>query len=99
MYTKVDPSLDRDGVVSEIERLTLDERAISDRRNTLHARIDSIYLAAPLQSDDVVLLDGLEALEQQVSAQRARVHEEIDVLRLSIGLPRWRERQELDAAA
>lgn len=81
----------RAGVVAEINRLTVEERKLSDERNELHARIDETYLAAPLSSEDVALLDELEGLEYILSSQRARVHLRIDQLRAQIGLPPWRQ--------
>lgn len=90
----------RTGVVAEINRLTVEERDLSDRRNDLHARIDAIYLAAPLTPEDIAVLDELEGLEYNLSSQRARLHVRIDDLRAEIGLPPWREnRDEAQAAA
>ncbi len=82
----------RTGVVAEIKRLGVEERQLSDQRNELHARIDALYLAAPLTSDDVAALDELEGLEFNLSSRRARLHQRIDDLRASIGLPPWRQR-------
>ncbi len=82
----------RTGVVAEIKRLSVEERQLSDQRNELHAQIDALYLAAPLTSDEVAALDELEGLEFNLSSKRARLHQRIDDLRASIGLPPWRER-------
>jgi hypothetical protein len=81
----------RTGVVAELDRLAVEERELSDRRNELHRRIDAIYLAAPLTAEDVSLLDELEGLEHNLSSERARLHLRIDDLRAEIGLPPWRQ--------
>jgi malate synthase len=81
----------RTGVVAEINRLTVEERKLSDERNELHARIDAIYLSAPLTAGEVALLDELEGLEFNLSSRRTRLHLEIDVLRAEVGLPPWRQ--------
>lgn len=84
----------RTGVVAELDRLAVEERGLSDRRNELHQRIDAIYLSAPLTDEDVSLLEELEGFEYNISSERARLHLRIDDLRSEIGLPPWRLRDE-----
>ena len=86
-------------VVAEIDRMTVEERKLSDQRNELHARIDAIYLNAPLSAEEVVALDELEGLEYNLSSRRARLHLAIDDLRAEIGLPPWRHRHESSSEA
>lgn len=87
------------GVHRQLDRLGRMERAISARRRQLHHDIDHLYLAAPLDEDQMRELDRLETKEQTVSRQRRRLHDTIDELRAEIGLPRWRDEHELDTAA
>lgn len=91
--------MNRHEVLAEIDRLTVYERAISDRRNELHDQIDRMYLAAPVDPDQVAELHELEALEREVSTRRAELHRQIDYLRAKIGLPPWRESRGLDSVA
>ncbi len=87
-----DTAQHRVSVLAEIDRLTVEERRLSDERNELHARIDAIYLRAPLSPEEVLALDELEGLEFNLSSRRARLHLEIDDRRAEIGLPPWRLR-------
>lgn len=86
-------------VESALRRLDVRERAISRRRRRLHERIDHIYLSAPLTPTQVAELDELEAWEQRISGRRRKLHRDIDELRAKIGLPRWRDRDELENPA
>jgi hypothetical protein len=83
---------DRAPVMVELAKLDRQERDISTKRNRLHQRIDSLYLAAPLTPEQTTILDELEAFEQQVSFERQSLHRRIDELRQSVGLPAWRDR-------
>jgi hypothetical protein len=78
----------------ELARLEADEREISRQRQTLHRRIDRVYLNAPLNDEDAALLDDLERREQEGSAERRSLHIRIDRLRIELGLPPWRESRE-----
>lgn len=86
-------------VDAELAKLDARERAISQRRRELHAQIDLIYLAAPLDELEVARLDRLETAEREVSMRRRRLHAEIDEMRASLGMPSWRAYRELDDAA
>lgn len=87
------------GVHRQLDRLGRMERAVSVRRRQLHHDIDQLYLAAPLDEAQMRELDRLEAKEQAVSRRRRELHSTIDELRAEIGLPRWRDEHEFDAAA
>lgn len=86
-------------VRSQLKLLDSKERTVSRRRRELHEQIDRLYLQAPLDDAESTLLDELEELERSISRERRRLHETIDALRAQIGLPRWREANELDNAA
>jgi hypothetical protein len=86
-------------ISTQLTRLERRERAISDRRRELHQQIDMLYLEAPLDASQMAELDQLESLEQTISRQRRRLHQQVDELRRQIGLPRWREQQDLDTAS
>lgn len=75
------------GLVGELEGLEVEERELSDRRADLHRQIDEVYLRAPLNSQDIALLDRLEALERRLSAERRNLHGRIDRLRVAMGRP------------
>ncbi len=78
----------------ELARLERQELAISQRRQQLHKEIDRLYLSAPLDDEQTLLLDELEQLEQEVSGERRRLHRRIDDVRKSVGLPTWREQHD-----
>jgi predicted transcriptional regulator len=90
---------DIDEAAAELSRLDTEEREISAQRQELHERIDAIYLSAPLSDADASLLDELEELELRTSERRRRLHLKIDELRAQVGLPPWREAEELTDAA
>lgn len=88
-----------DTVTRELLRLAVKERAISRRRRALHQEIDDLYLTAPLDADTAARLDRLEERERSISRERRQLHERIDELRAQIGLPRWRDRHDVEGAA
>jgi predicted transcriptional regulator len=94
MSTPRTPSRDRIRVLAELTKLDHEERALSMRRNMLHKRIDSLYLAAPLDEDQAAILNNLEELEQEISSERRALHAYVDEVRASIGLPSWREHRD-----
>jgi hypothetical protein len=81
------PTRTHGSIVSTLAELDVEELTISASRRNLHRRIDSIYLSAPLNDEEVTLLDRLENQERDVSAQRRKLHARIDDLRAQVGLP------------
>jgi hypothetical protein len=93
------PTVMTPAISGELARLEAEEREVSLQRQTLHRRIDHVYLGAPLNGEGVALLDDLEGREQAVSAERRSLHTRIDRLRIELGLPPWRELREPRAVA
>jgi hypothetical protein len=80
---------DHELLLTELAELNTGERAISDRRNELHAQIDRVYMTAPLDPAKTALLDRLEGEERSISEQRRQLHAVIDGLRGRVGQPHW----------
>jgi predicted nucleic acid-binding Zn-ribbon protein len=82
----------------ELVRLEREELAISQRREQLQTEIDPLYLRAPLDPEQTLLLDDLEKLERDSSGERLRLHRKIDEVRKQLGLSSWRpQHDDLDA--
>ncbi len=86
-------------ITAELAGLSVEERELSGRRQVIHAQIDRLYLAAPLDGSDITRLEQLEAAEREISLQRWRLYCEIDMVRASVGLRPWRSTRNLDSAA
>jgi hypothetical protein len=85
------PTQTHGSIVSKLVVLNDGEHAISERRKVLHRRIDKLYLSAPLNEEQVTLLDLLERQERDVSDERRTLHAQINALRAQVGLPRTRD--------
>lgn len=85
------PTPTHGSLVSKLVVLFDDEQKMSAHRQILHRRIDKLYLSAPLDEEQVTLLDLLEGQERDVSDERRKVHAQINALRAQIGLPRTRD--------
>jgi len=68
-------------IVSRLNELDMEERAISAERKNLHRQIDGVYLNAPLDDTKFALLIRLEQQERAVSAERRKLHTAINRLR------------------
>jgi hypothetical protein len=75
-------------IASTLIEMDLRERAISAERRSLHELIDRLYLSAPLDEDEIALLDQLEKQEREVSEQRRNLHASILELRAQVPAPR-----------
>jgi hypothetical protein len=78
-------------IVNRLVVLDDDEQKMSAHRQLLHRRIDKLYLSAPLNEEQVTLLDLLEGQERDVSDERRKLHAQINALRAQVGLPRTRD--------
>jgi hypothetical protein len=89
----------RGRIEGKLAVLDIGEQDMSMRRKSLHRRIDALYPNAPLNDEQVTMLDRLEDQEREISAERRRLHMQIDGLRAQVGLARSRDAQWVTAAA
>jgi hypothetical protein len=94
------PTQTHSSLVNRLVALNDDEQKLSAHRQLLHRRIDKLYLSAPLNDEQVTLLDLLEGQERDVSDERRKLHAQINALRAQVGLPRSRDlgKTDMDSA-
>ena len=80
----------RGDILSALAVLDREERAISALRRDLHDQIDTLYLTAPLDKEQITKLDLLESQARDVSARRRALHRKIDELRVQAGQQAFR---------
>ena len=72
---------------AELRQLAQEERDVSRRRRQVHEKITFVRGGGRgIGPEAEALLFGLEAEELALSAQRKRLHRQIDQLRLELGL-------------